>query len=498
MDFEFTQSTTPEVDTLAVLCPAGDSPLRHAILDDYDRALDGHLVQEIDRASFCGKARQRLVLHSLGKLPFDRVLLQGVGAAEELSPEEWLRLGEALGEAAAQNRWQTLAVLTLGLQRQLNEHLELVVRGLLLGGYRFDRHRGKEDGESVPLASLCFISDPPPNDTVQARLTLTPALAQAVTLARDLVNEPAGELTPTALARRAEQLAVDAGLECEILDSEACAQQKLALYLAVARGSDEPPQFIHLTHRPAAAPKSPVLALVGKGITFDSGGLSLKPTASMKDMKCDMAGGATVLAAMSLLPRWNIPFEVHGIVPACENMPSGHAYRVGDVVHGLNGPSVEVVNTDAEGRLILADAISFARKIGCTHIIDLATLTGACLVALGPEVAGVLSNSERLCESFLEAAERAGEAVWQLPLRSRLDEQLTSQVADCKNAGGRYGGTITAALFLKKFVGQTPWVHVDLAGPAYLEKAQPGRPAGGTGFGVATLLTLLAEWPADA
>jgi leucyl aminopeptidase len=327
----------------------------------------------------------------------------------------------------------------------------------------------------------------------------------AVNLCRDLVNEPAAAATPTALAERARAL-VELGVEVRVLDRQACESRGMGLFAGVARGSREPPAFIHAIHRPptgAAAPADaeaaapPRVALVGKGITFDSGGLSLKTSAGMKDMKSDMAGGAVVLAVMQQLAAAALALEVHGIVPACENMPSDRSVKLGDVLQGLDGPSVEIVNTDAEGRLVLADALAYARQQGCDVLVDVATLTGACVVALGEQTAGLFANDEPLAEQMLEAAHRSGEPLWRLPLTKTLTEQLKSSVADCKNAGGRWGGAITAALFLEQFVGKARWLHLDIAGPAYRAKGGSGRPAGATGYGVATLYTFLQTLATD-
>jgi leucyl aminopeptidase len=491
MTFAFTRNQTPDADALVVLCPPGDYTAPEGPLAYYDDVLEGHLARLIRERSYRGKKGQQVALHTLGKLPFSRLMLLGTGKATAAA--HWLRLGERIGEAASKGRWKRLALLPLQRDRA-TEHLEPLSRGALLGGYRFDRYKAKDEDEADPVALEEVTWIGPDDDADLSRVLPT---VDAVCFARDLVNEPAGAMTPTALAEAAESLAGD-HLACEILDEVACEKLGMGLFLAVSRASTEPAQLIHLTYTPPNPdPSLPKVALVGKGITFDSGGLSLKPSASMKDMKSDMAGGAAVLSAMRLLLTYDVRCEVHGIVPACENMPGGHAYRLGDVIRGADGPSVEVVNTDAEGRLTLADGICYARTLGCERIVDLATLTGACLVALGPEVAGVLGAPQKMCRELLDAAERAGEAMWQLPLLDGLNDQLKSQVADCKNAGARYGGTITAALFLKKFVKDTDWVHLDIAGPAWLDKSKPGRPTGGTGFGVATLLHWLTSLEAE-
>jgi len=490
MKFAFSANPNPQADGLTILCPPGDYADLRAPLIDYDNTLEEHLSRRIKEQSFRGKKGQRVTLDTLGKLPFTQLTLLGTGKATTAT--HWLRLGERLGEAASKRRQKHLAVLPLDRTRA-SAHLEALARGVLLGGYRFDRYKAKSenDPDPVDLAEITWIGP-----TV-VDLDRVGPLAEGVAFARDLVNEPAGAMTPTALAQAARGL-VNEHLTCEILDEAACKKLGMGLFLAVSRGSVEPALLIHLTYTPANPdPSLPKVALVGKGITFDSGGLSLKPTSSMKDMKCDMAGGAAVLGTMGLLAQYDVRCVVHGIVPACENMPGGRAYRLGDVIRGMDGPSVEVINTDAEGRLALADGISYARSLGCDRIVDLATLTGACLVALGPEIAGLLGSPQSLCDALLNAATAAGESVWQLPLEEGLNDMLKSSVADCKNAGARWGGTITAALFLKKFAQDTDWVHLDIAGPAYLEKPKPGRPAGGTGFGIPTLLQWLCDLEGD-
>ncbi len=486
MNFAFTQNESPTADGLVVLCPADDYHSLDGALANYDDGLDGHLARVIGQRSFKGKKGQQIVLDTLGKLPFTSLLLLGCGKATTAA--HFTRLGERMGDAACKARWKSLAVLPLQGE-DASAFLEPLALGLALGGYKFDKYKAtaEDDPDPVTLDQVTWIGL---DEADLSRITPT---AEAIRFARDLVNEPAGAMTPTAMADAARSLADD-HLHCEILDEAACKKLGMGLFLAVSRASVEPPQLIHLTYTPPNPdPDLPRVALVGKGITFDSGGLSLKPSASMKDMKCDMGGGAAVLGAMGLLSDYDVRCEVHGIVPACENMIGGQAYRLGDVISGMDGPSVEITNTDAEGRLALADGISYARSLGCDPIVDLATLTGACLVALGPAVAGVLGAPQPRVDEILQAADRAGEAVWQLPLLDELNDLIKSPVADCKNAGARWGGTITAALFLKKFAKDTDWVHLDIAGPAYLEKSKPGRPAGGTGFAVPTLLSWLTH-----
>jgi leucyl aminopeptidase len=299
-------------------------------------------------------------------------------------------------------------------------------------------------------------------------------------------------MTPTRIAAIATEWGTSAqvdGLSVEIFDRAACAKLGMGLYLAVAQGSSEEPRFVHLAWTPAGAKRR--MVLVGKGVTFDSGGLSLKTNEGMLDMKTDMAGAAAVLAAATAAAEERLPIEVHALAACTENMPSGSSYKLGDVLRSLDGKTVEINNTDAEGRLTLADALSFGLRLKPDAVLDFATLTGACVVALGPHTAGVMSNDDALASTFLAAAARAGEEMWRLPLPARLGEQLKSEIADLKNTGERWGGALTAGLFLKEFVGDVPWVHVDIAGPSSASKESGHVSKGGTGFAVASILDFL-------
>jgi leucyl aminopeptidase len=374
--------------------------------------------------------------------------------------------------------------------------MQALAEGALLGLYRFDKYlTGDRKAASDLAAVTLFVPAATPGAESGATLSRARETATAVAAARDLVNEPAGFLTPTRLAATAEEWARASGLELEVLDRAACRRLGMGLFLAVAQGSVEEPRFIHVAWKPTAKPaesgRPRRVVLVGKGVTFDSGGLSLKTNEGMLDMKTDMAGAAAVLAATAAAAREGLPLEVHGIAACTENMPSGASYKLGDVLSSMAGKTVEINNTDAEGRLTLADAIAFGLRLEPDAVLDFATLTGACVVALGPHTAGVMSNDEALAAEWLAAVEAAGEDMWRLPLPPRLGEQLKSEVADLRNTGERWGGALTAGLFLKEFVGKTPWVHVDLAGPASTDKELGHVGKGGTGFGVASILEFL-------
>ena len=322
-------------------------------------------------------------------------------------------------------------------------------------------------------------------------------MGDAVNLARDLVNRPPQEITPIGFADRAQAVAAEYGLKCEIFDQPRLEQERMQSLLAVSQGSTQPPRMVIVEHQ-GAAPDAPKLALVGKGVTFDSGGLSLKPTDGMLTMKCDMAGAATVLGAMTAIARLKLPVNVVGYMGLVENMPGGSAFKLGDILTARNGVTIEVLNTDAEGRLVLADVLSYAVDAGVDRIIDLATLTGAVVVALGEDVAGAFANDQPWCDAVLKAAKTCGEDLWQLPMWDLYDELIKGDVGDIKNTGGRWGGSISAAKFLQRFVGGKPWVHLDIAGPAFASSNKPHREGGGTGCFVKTLVEVAREFATSA
>jgi leucyl aminopeptidase len=322
-------------------------------------------------------------------------------------------------------------------------------------------------------------------------------LGEYTNLARELANEPANTLTPRVFAERAAGMAREAGLAVDVLDEKRIAELKMGLLLGVAQGSAEPPRLVVLRHEPKSAAVQPVLGLIGKGITFDTGGISIKPAENMDKMKDDMSGGAAVLAAMCAISRLRAPVRCIGMIPMTENMPGGKAMKPGDVLTSAEGKTVEVLNTDAEGRLILGDAVWYARRLGATHLVDVATLTGACVVALGRSTSGLFGTPELWVEHVRRASERAGDRSWPMPVFDDYKELFKSEIADFANTGGRAGGAITAALFIKEFTGDLPWAHLDIAGTAWVEDPKPYLPKGPTGVGVRTLAEIalgVEEW----
>jgi leucyl aminopeptidase len=480
--------------------PVAELDFRRPWLRALDRASAGRLKRTVRAERFEAKAGSALSLTGCGELAAGRLLLLGMGNEVDAGPAYRLRTAAyRAGSWARERGLRRLAVAVVAPDGvELQQALRWTSEGVRLGAHRYSRKTGDRAPRPAPQScSLLLPSDglrrkPSIDRTLRDELAAAAAHCDGVELARELVDTPANELSPIQLAERAKELATRHGIGARVLGRREIERRGMQLLAAVGAGSRNEPRFIHLHYRPAGDRRG-CLALVGKGVTFDSGGLSLKPPASQPDMKCDMAGAAAVLGVMEAAAARNLPWELHGVVPACENMPGGGAYRPGDVFGSLAGKTVEINNTDAEGRLILADALAFSRGLNPELTIDFATLTGACAVALGPYTAGLFCNDETWAGRIAAAARRAGEKVWRLPLERALLGQLKSPVADLRNTGARWGGAITAALFLQEFSGEGPWAHLDVAGPAFLDKAHGFYPKGGTGYGVLTLLELLAE-----
>jgi leucyl aminopeptidase len=416
------------------------------------------------------------------------VVAVGLGDRAAVTAATYRRVGAALAQTCATRHRRVATTLLADRPDGVDpgEAARALAEGVVLGSYRFTTY--KSDPTAITLTRVTAIDDG--GRATTTALNLGQAVADAVCVARDLVNEPGGTLTPSVFAERAVNLGQEHGFAVRVRDERAIKRARLGGLLGVNRGSVEPPRFVELSWSPNR-PKATV-ALVGKGITFDSGGLSLKSTEQMKTMKGDMAGAAAVLATFCALQAVRPPVKVLGYLPLTDNMPGGSATRIGDVLHIRNGKTVEVMNTDAEGRLVLADALALASDARPDAIVDLATLTGACVVALGDRTAGLMGNQQGLVDQLCAAADAAGESVWPLPLPRHLRSKLDSEVADLKNVGGREGGALIAGLFLQEFVGEgIPWIHLDIAGPAESGDNDGEIRKGGTGFGVRTLLRLL-------
>lgn len=455
-----------------------------------DTALDGCLERLIASKEFRGKTNSTHLIHTLGKLSSERLLLVGLGKKTEMDDE---RLRQAAGKAVQALRGARVASFSTALHMAggAETAIEAVTSGTLLGSYTFDQYKTKDKDDLFNFESMTLLLAKGTNTkTAQHRINATKIICQAVSLARDLVSHPGNVATPGYLADTAKELAGSHGLECRIYEQAEMETLGMNALVGVGKGAAEPPRLIVLEYHGADAKGRPVV-LVGKGLTFDSGGISIKPGAGMEEMKTDMAGGAAVLGTMAAAARLKLPINLIGIIPAAENMPDGKAFKPGDVLTTMSGTTVEITNTDAEGRLILCDALHFALKYKPTVMIDLATLTGACVVALGHEASGLMGNNQRLVDALKGAGERCGERLWPLPLWEEYGEVMKSDIADLKNAGSRDGGSITAGWFLKQFVGKTPWAHLDIAGTAWGDKVRPYCPKGATGVGVRLLIEFL-------
>ena len=420
-----------------------------------------------------------------------RVLLVGAGAREQYDAARARTVAGAAG-MAARDRHARRVVFVCRAPGERPEMAQAAVEGIVLGAFRDTRFKSEDSG-SAPLTAveLFFSQDAEPQTQTAVQRGLV--LGGCSNMARELSNEPANLLTPRVFADRARELVTGPHTTVEVLDEQSIASQGMGLLQGVAQGSIEPPRVIVMRYEPEDAAPGPVLGLVGKGVTFDTGGISIKPAEGMERMKRDMAGGGAVVCAMRAIGRLRPSVRVIGVVPAAENMPGGRAIRPGDVLTAANGKRVEVINTDAEGRLILGDALTLAQRLGATHLVDIATLTGACVVALGHHASGLLGAPATWVESVRQVADRAGERVWPLPMFEEYAEQLQSETADLTNTGGRPGGAITAGMFLKTFSGGLPWAHLDIAGTAWYDTTQPFHTKGATGVGVRTLTALPFE-----
>ena len=483
------QPAKVDADVLAVPVFSGRvlGPGGKAVNDASGGSLEAFMAE----AGFEGKPEETLAVPA-GKLAARAVLLVGLGDKKTVSADRIRRAAAAVVRRSPKAKTVATTLLdTVPTGGDRFAAAQALAEGAALGAYKFLRYKEKSEAPALEKVLVLGKKDP----SVQGGLDRGVAVAAAVGWARDLVNEPAGAMTPIQLAEEARRAAEEGGLSIEVLDEVEIANQGLGGLLGVSLGSEQPPRLVKLTYEPPGGKARGTVALVGKGITFDSGGLSLKPAEGMETMKTDMSGAAAVIGAMSVLRAAGVPTRVIGFVPTTENMPGGRAIKPGDVLKIRNGKTVEVLNTDAEGRLILADGLSLAAEEKPDAVIDLATLTGACMVALGIKVAGLMGNDDGWIDQVRQGAERAGESVWHLPLPQEYRKDLDSEIADLKNiSGGRYGGALTAGLFLSEFTGDIPWVHLDIAGPARAPGDDGYIAKGGTGFGVRTLVEVLSTF----
>ena len=492
MKIDLVVKNAADLETECLVVPVVDK-------GDKDKSVGSLLTQEKtfqDAASdllasgeLSGKPLELAMLYRPAGIKAKRVLFVGGGKEAKFNPNDLRKLA---GAGARHVKSKNIRHLAIGLPSGVHFHADNAVRaaviGVLIADYDPDIY--KSDRKDQRLESLTIVA-PTGSDENLLRSAVDEAriIAEGQNFARELVNEPGNRLTPTLLADRARKMAAENGLECEVLGADQIKALKMGAFWSVAQGSDEPPALIVLKYCPAGAPADPVLGLVGKAITFDTGGISIKPADGMEKMKYDMAGGAAMLGAMRAIAQLKPKVKVNAVICAAENMPSGKAQKPGDVQIAMSGKSIEIINTDAEGRLVLADGLTYARtKLGCTHLVDAATLTGACVVALGMVNAGIFANDDAMYERFQKALHQAGEKMWRLPLDDEYRDLIKSGIADIVNSGGRYGGAVTAAMFLREFVEDKPWIHLDIAGTAWVEDAKPFIAKGPSGIAVRSLI----------
>ncbi len=461
-----------------------------------DRALAGRIKEILSAGDFKGKPNQLHILYTEGKIGAKRVLLVGLGKRADISLE---KVRQVAGRALCHLRdlgITTAHFLLLGIGRSgITERLsaQAIIEGGLLGLYRFILYKtDNEDKKKETREIVILLGKGEDLGEAAVGAQVGKAIAEATNFTRDMVNQPSNDMTPTKLAEIAQDLARRHNLSCKVLDKDEIVRTGMGAFYGVSKGSQEPPKFIILEYKKKE--QMPPIILVGKSITFDSGGISIKPSEGMERMKYDMAGGAIALGVIKALAEMDLPLNVIALLPATENLPSGSALKPGDILHSLSGKTIEIISTDAEGRLALADALAYAKRYNPSAIIDIATLTRACVIALGNNAIGMMGNDDNLKLRIKEAGEATSEKVWELPLWDEYKEQIKSDVADIKNTGGQPAGVITAGMFLKEFVEGTHWVHLDIAGLAWNDKEKPYIPKGASGVGVRLLTKFLMDW----
>jgi len=487
----FSNPTEVESECLvALVLDRGEKDKTEAYVASGEKALQDAAAEVIASGEATGKSFESTLLHHPAKLKARRLLLLGGGKAKKFSSSELRKLAGAAVRTLKSKSLRSFAFAAPDTIKS-EEAVRAIVEGAFTGN--FDPDTYKSDRKDQKIDSLTIVAR---GDQSSLKKTMEEAriIGESQNFTRELVNEPSNRMTPSVLADHARKMAQEVGLKCEVYGADKIKELKMGAFWGVAQGSDEPPALIVMRYAPAGAPDKPVLGLVGKGITFDTGGISIKPADGMEKMKYDMAGGATMIGAMRAIALLKPKVKVIGIVCATENMPSGKAQKPGDIQTAMSGKTIEIINTDAEGRLVLADGLCYARQLGCTHLVDAATLTGAVVVALGYANAGVFANDDALYERFNNALNRSGEKMWRLPLDDEYKEQIRSNIADIMNTGGRWGGAITAAMFLKEFAEDTPWIHLDIAGTAWMEDSKPWIAKGPSGIAVRSLVEFAREF----
>jgi len=482
-----------DVHALAIAVFQGEK-VDEGFLKELDEASGGLVKAVLESEEMKGKEGETAYLHLANgsELKAQRLLLVGVGQRADYGAAALLQMAGTTVRFLRSRSVKSIAIVPRA-EAEPARSARTVVEGAFMGLFELDKYR-TEDKEKREVERLVVVVEGEDDKTLNRAVQDGRIVGEAVNFTRELANEPGGYLTPTDMAERAREVANEFGLSIDVLDEARMTQEGMGALLSVSHGSDEPAKMIVLKYTPPYGGEQPdhdLLALVGKGITFDSGGISLKPGENMELMKYDMTGGATVIGAMRAIAQLKPPVPVLGIAPCSENLPSGKATKPGDIVTAMTGKSIEIINTDAEGRLVLADAIAYAKTLGATRIIDMATLTGAVSIALGDINVAILGTDQALIDEVIESAREVGEKFWQLPLDKEYSKQIKSDIADIKNVGGRKAGTITAAAFLKEFADGVAWAHLDIAGTAWAEDARPYRSKGPTGIAVRTLINFV-------
>jgi len=477
-----------QVDTECLVVVALDRAAKdkpEVVLETSEDAVKKAAAEVIASGELSGKNCETTLLHHPAGLKAKRFLVLGGGKAGKFTQFDLRRLAGTAVRALKSRGVRSFAFVVPQSNLSAEIAAKAVVEGAFVGNFDPDTYKSDRKDQMIDQLTIVASGD---QGRLQAAVDEARIIGESQNFTRTLVNEPSNRMTPTILADHAKEMAQEVGLKCEVYGADKIKELKMGAFWSVAQGSDEPPALIILKYEPAGAPEKPVLGLVGKGITFDTGGISIKPADGMEKMKYDMAGGAAMIGAMRAIALLKPKVKVTAIVCATENMPSGKAQKPGDVQIAMSGKSIEIINTDAEGRLVLADGLYYARQLGCTHLVDAATLTGAVVVALGYVNAGIFANNDELYDRFRKAEDQAGEKFWRMPLDDEYKEVIKSSIADIVNSGGRWGGAVTAAMFLKEFAEDTPWLHLDIAGTAWTEDAKPWIAKGPSGIAVRSLV----------
>src|SRR5580658_1873149 len=490
-NLSFANPAEVETECLAVIVlDHGSKDKPEVSVQTSNAAIKDVTAEVLANGEVTGKPFESTLLHHPAKLKAKRLLLLGGGKAKNFTASELRKLAGAAARYLKPKGIRSLAFLAPA-NIDSDDAVKAIVEGAFVGNFDPDTYKSDRKDQKIDSVTVITRGD---EAKLQKAMNEARIIGESQNFTRDLVNEPSNRMTPTILAERARKMAQEVGLKAEVYGADKLKELKMGAFWGVAQGSDEPPALIVLRYEPVDAPATPVLGLVGKGVTFDTGGISIKPADGMEKMKYDMAGAAAMIGAMRAIALLKPKTRVTAIICATENMPSGKAQKPGDVQIAMSGKSIEIINTDAEGRLILADGLSYARQLGCTHLVDAATLTGAVVVALGYVNAGIFASTDEMYERFAKANQQAGEKMWRLPLDDEYQEGIKSNIADIVNSGGRWGGAISAAMFLKEFAEDTPWIHLDIAGTAWMEENKPWIAKGPSGVALRSLVEFVKGW----